>query len=153
MHASLSRTLHGIAHQLHHVVLPELDDDYAAAQVRAAIELLGNLQTRVVVDPAQQLASIRADRDVLAAVASVDADAAELASLRAVLEAPLPDPEDAEAIEVASRSHAAAVSDAIGWLGSTSDPAAIALLDRVRARIADQLSHDLARLRTASFGR
>lgn len=158
MHASLPRTLEGIAHQLHHVVLPALDDAYAAAQVRAAIELLGNLATRVVLDPQRQLAAVRADRALLTevlGVAAQDTDPVDalLAPARAALDAPVPDAEDAVAVDRAARDHLAAVAACVTWLGAATDPTTQALLARVRARLGEALATDLAGLRTASYGR
>ena len=50
MQNSLDRILEGIAHALHVDVLPAVEDAYARAQVTSAIELLGNLSTRVTWD-------------------------------------------------------------------------------------------------------
>lgn len=47
MQNSLERLFEGIAVSLRDVVLPEVGDPYARSQLRAAIELLGNLSTRV----------------------------------------------------------------------------------------------------------
>ncbi len=55
MQNSIERLFAGLAHALHHDVLPQLTDSYARSQVTAAIEILGNLSTRVTwadhVDP------------------------------------------------------------------------------------------------------
>lgn len=47
MQNSLDRLFEGLAASLRDSVLPSVDDPYARSQVRAAIELLGNLSTRV----------------------------------------------------------------------------------------------------------
>lgn len=47
MQNSLDRLFEGMASALRQDVLPHLADPYARAQVTAAIELLGNLSTRV----------------------------------------------------------------------------------------------------------
>lgn len=44
---SLDRLFGGIAESLREVVLPALDDPFAQAQVRACIELIGNIGARV----------------------------------------------------------------------------------------------------------
>lgn len=44
---SLDRLFSGIAHTLRIDVLPQVEDEFAASQVAACIELLGNLSTRV----------------------------------------------------------------------------------------------------------
>ena len=104
MHSSPTRILEGIAHQLHHVVLPALDDTYAQSQVRAAIELLGNLSTRVIVDPKALLDAVRADRALLEEVVAVAPDADELAWITQLLLAPVPDAEQPSAVEEAARA-------------------------------------------------
>jgi len=152
MHSSPTRILEGIAHQLHHVVLPALDDTYAQSQVRAAIELLGNLSTRVIVDPKALLDAVRADRALLEEVVAVAPDADELAWITQLLLAPVPDAEQPSAVEEAARAHLAAVAACVTWLGASTAPPP-ELLQRVRTRIADALALELAGLRTASFGR
>ena len=47
MQNSLTRILEGIAESLGETVLPAVSDPYARSQVKAAIEILGNLATRV----------------------------------------------------------------------------------------------------------
>lgn len=70
MQNSIERLCEGLAHALHHDVLPRLTDSYARSQVTAAIEILGNLSTRVAwadhVDPdslAELAAAAAADSD------------------------------------------------------------------------------------------
>lgn len=86
MQNSIERLFAGLAHALHHDVLPQLTDTYARSQVTAAIEILGNLSTRVTwadhVDP-DSLA------DLARAVASGAEDPAMQTSMLAALDAEL----------------------------------------------------------------
>jgi HEAT repeat protein len=75
MQNSLDRLLAGVAKALHHDVLPQLTDPYAQAQVTAAIEILGNLSTRVTW-------AADVDVDSLAALASAAASGTEDPELR-----------------------------------------------------------------------
>lgn len=152
MQNSLGRLLDGIAHTLHEVVAPGLDDDFARSQVRAAVELLGNLATRVSWRPDYLLASIERVRRVLEVAASV-APGAALPDTRAVLARGVPAAHVVDALEEGRRDHLAALAEVQAWVGSRPVEE-VAELDRaLTGFLRWQLEDELARLRTASFGR
>lgn len=146
MQNSLDRLLTGMAAALHERVLPALDDEAAAAQVRAAIELLGNLSTRVTWDLAH-LAEVR-DRvtPVLARLQEVGAPVPGLAD---VPTAPVPDAEELRADVVARMD---ALARAQMWLARQADVPA-GLREQVDAFVDWHLAEEAGRLRSASFGR
>lgn len=86
MQNSLDRLFEGIAKALRDDVLPDLTDPYAKAQVIGAIELLGNLSSRVAwaseVDP-------EAMAELAALVAGGDDDPDLRAAMLAALDAEL----------------------------------------------------------------
>jgi len=93
MQNSIERLFEGLAHALHHDVLPQLTDSYARSQVTAAIEILGNLSTRVTwadhVDPdslaelARAVAGGTEDPEMRTAMlAALDAELERLRSAR-----------------------------------------------------------------------
>ena len=145
MQNSLERLFVGMATALHERVLPSVSDDAAAAQVRAAIELLGNLSTRVTWDLAH-LVEVR-DRatDVLDQLRAAGAPVPDLPTPHG---ATVPDAEEVRA-DMAARLEALAHGQQ--WL-ATADVDAD-LVEVVDAFVDWHLAEELARLRSASFGR
>lgn len=142
MQNSLSRLLEGTAHALHHVVLPSVGDDYARAQVKACIEILGNLESRV--DWSVEQRSHRAERIVTALqeVAPTLPVEPELASVRAVAS------ERAATVTLEDAHEALAILQR--WLAGQPEHPATAVVAEV---VVDELHEELERLRTARFGR
>lgn len=146
---SLARLFDGMAATLHGRVLPALEDPAVAAQVRALIELLGNLSTRVCWDVAYLDELRRRARPALIAVAGVDGAPAAVAATLARPPAPLADPDALreEVVEVLD-----ALTAAQAWLEEVD-----AELPEARAAVtafADfYLEQEMSRLRSASFGR
>jgi hypothetical protein len=130
---SLERIFEGMSSSLREHVLPEVGDPYARAQVAAAIELLGNLATRV---------EWRAD--LLHE---------EVERIRAVLDAaptraPVPDepiPQSSDGLLETRDRHLAALAEL------EQGPDAAAVDDELRAFLAWQLDRELAMLRTGMY--
>lgn len=145
---SLDRLFLGMAATLHERVLPVLDDQAVAAQVRAMVELLGNLSTRVTWDAAQLVELRDRIRVVLARTAEL-ADAPDgLLPLRADGQI---DPLDAAALQADVVTHLAALGDLQAWLAATGAHRDLALA--VDALVDWHLARELDLLRSASFGR
>jgi hypothetical protein len=142
MQNSLERLLEGMAASLHTTVLPVVDDDFARGQVRACIELLGNLATRVEWR-CDQLAEVVEHARAALVPAAQDGPA-----VRTFLEAPAPVGQ--AALLEARRAALAAVAEAQAWAARVDDAEASAALD---AFVRWHLDAELSRLRSASFGR
>lgn len=146
---SLDRLFVGMAACLHERVLPGIEDTAVAAQVRAMIELLGNLSTRVAWDVGYLDAIQRRVTPALEALAAVDGapDA-----IRSVVSHALPPTVDAAAMraDVVARLDALAAGQA--WLEGPVEGA-----DAAHAAVRDfgdwYLAEEMARLRSAGFGR
>lgn len=149
---SLERLLVGMARTLHQRVLPALDDRAVMAQVRAMIELLGNISTRVAWDVGH-LAEIRGRLlTALAAVAGCDGAPLEVA---AALARPSPSPAEPEALRADVVGLLETFAAAQGWRAG-ADPqvaGAAEAVAEVDAFAAWYLAEELSRLRSASFGR
>lgn len=150
MQNSLERLLTGMATALHERVLPLLDDRAAAAQVTAAIELLGNLSTRVTWDVGA-LVTVR-DRVTPVLAAARDAGAADVVpGLDGLVDAQPPDVLDADAVHADVVARLAAFGRCQAWAADADAPAE--LRDRIDAVVDAHLADELDRLRSASFGR
>lgn len=146
---SLDRLFLGMAATLHERVLPALDDRAVAAQVRAMVELLGNLSTRVSWD-AGQLVGLR-DRIHAVLVPAADlADAPE--GLGFLCDGAPADPLDAAALRADVVAHLAALGDLQAWLLATTEDHPD-LGRAVDALVEWHLARELDLLRSASFGR
>jgi hypothetical protein len=144
---SLERLFEGMARALHERVAPALEDPAALAQLRAMVELLGNLATRVTWDPIH-LGHVRGRaRRVIEALATAGAPGLEPAVV--VTAAPA---NDGRALhdEVASLLDALARGQM--WLAET-DEAPAALREEVDAFVDWYLAEESTRLRSASYGR
>lgn len=145
MQNSLSRLLEGMAHTLHRAVLPNLEDDYARAQVLACIEIMGNLETRVTWTPEHAERRVRRLVDTIADVAPDLPDDPDLAAVRAVAAEASRGTDDQDGREVLQ-----AFADLQRWLaGTPGHPAFTPVTEAVAA----DLREELDRLRTARFGR
>lgn len=145
MQNSLSRLLEGMAQTLHHAVLPNLEDDYARAQVTACIEILGNLESRATWAPEQAERRVRRLVDTIAEVAPGLPDDPALTAVRAVAARAARGERDQESPAVLR-----AFADLQRWLaGAPGHPA----FGPVTAAVAADLDEELDRLRTARFGR
>jgi hypothetical protein len=141
---SLSRLFEGMAHALHHVVLPSVGDDYARAQVTACIEILGNLEARV--DWSAEQRSRRADLIVTALpelAATLPAEP-ELAPVQALVSERSP----SETVELEDAHRGLATLQR--WLAEHPEHPAAAVVAEV---VVEDLREELERLRTARFGR
>lgn len=148
MHNSLDRLFTGMAASLHERVLPALDDAAAAAQVRALVELLGNLSTRVTWDPAHLVETRERIRPVLRTLRDAGADHVVLSQ---VLDTPAPDPLDVDALHRDAIQHLEALGAGQDWLARHDvDPAVRTQVDEV---VDWHLATETERLRSASFGR
>lgn len=145
---SLDRLFVGMATTLHERVLPAVDDRAVAAQVRAMVELLGNLSTRVTWD-AGQLVELR-DRIAEVLDRAVDLDGAA-EGVGIPRERPRADPLDAGALQAEVVARLAALGDLQSWLATTDDHPELA---RAVDDLVDwHLGRELDLLRSASFGR
>jgi hypothetical protein len=140
MQNSLPRLFAGITDTLRDVVLPEIDDDYARAQLAACIELLANVATRVEWR-ADRLEEVRRRAEVAIAAA-----AAAIPELAAATGPPTGDD------PVATRDDALArVSAALRWCDEHgADDESVAPLV---AFAVWQLESELELLRTGMFRR
>ena len=145
MQNSLSRLLEGIAHALHHDILPSVEDDYARAQLTACIEILGNLEPRISWDPQVLVERAERIRATIVGVADELPADPELAEVHALAR------EDADLADLAGLHRAlGALADLQGWLGDRpGEPANGPIAELVAA----DLHAELGRLRTARFGR
>jgi hypothetical protein len=152
---SLDRILEGIATRLHVDVLPALDDAHAINQVRAAIELLGNLATRTTWDPSYLVDTVIRARSALAVIAE-SAGPATPELVQVVLDEPSPSPCDVDALNDLRRRTLDALAAGQAWVseavvtGHTSPADAIAAIHRF---LDWQLTEETERLRTTRFGR
>lgn len=140
MQNSLQRLFEGMAEALRDVVMPEVADDYARAQIAACIELLANVSTRVEwrVDQVREVTE-RADAAVGAAVA-LTPDMANAPGMEAV--------GGSDAVVARDRA-LARVSAALRWCDDhpSRDDGAEPLVGFARWH----LRHELALLRTGMF--
>lgn len=152
---SLERLFEGIASSLHTSVLPRLDDRHAIAQVRATIELLGNLSTRVNWDPAYLTATRARVRATLEEIAAAAGDEAPT-SVREALAATDRQPGDVAGLAAARNRELEALADGQEWVAAAM-AAGVDGAEKAHAAVRDflawQLADEFARLRTASFGR
>lgn len=149
VHNSLDRLLTGMATAMHERVLPALDDSAAIAQVRALVELLGNLSTRVVWDPSH-LVEVRAR--VRPALVALEASGAGLPGLQDVLDRGPVDPLDGPALRQDVIDHLDVLAAGQDWMGRTAH-VPVATEEAVDAFVDWHLAEEMARLRSASFGR
>lgn len=133
MQNSLERIFEGMQEALRDSVLPEVDDPYARAQVTAAVELLGNLATRVEWRADHLAEEIERIRSVLAAAPT----------RAAVLDEPAPASND-ELLASRERHLEALVA-----LQERDD--AVAVDAELRALSAFLLDHEFALLRTGMY--
>ena len=136
---SLEHLIDGMISSLRDIVLPEVGDPYARAQVTACIELLGNIGTRVAWDPRQLTATADAADDALAAAIALVPDLADA----------LGPPVDQTDPLVRRDAALARVGTAIRWCSEHegAEPAAA----RLRAFATWHLEAELARLRTGMY--
>jgi hypothetical protein len=143
MQNSLVRLLEGLAEQLADVVAPVVDDPFAKAQVMAGVELLNNLRTRVqwrTADFAEVVDRIRA----------VLGDATDAPPhIRDVLDDPLPEPHDANAILATERRHRRALGELQTWLDG--QPGHEDLNALVRELVLWDLERELSLLRSGMY--
>jgi hypothetical protein len=152
---SLDRIFEGIARSLHTSVLPALDDRHAIAQVRATIELLGNLSTRVNWDPTYLTATRDRVRATLGQIAASAGDATPT-SVQQALSAVDPEPGDVPGLAAARNRDLEALADGQAWVAAAMAAGvdgAVGAMEAVRDFLAWQLADEFERLRTASFGR
>jgi hypothetical protein len=133
MQNSLERIFEGTAASLRDHVLPEVADPYAKSQVAAAIELLGNLATRVEWRSDQLEEEIQRIRGVLAAAPDPPALVAE------------PVPTASTELVLFRRRHL----DALAALQESASAGTVGL--ELRAFLAWQLERELALLRTGMY--
>lgn len=145
---SLERLFGGMAVTLHERVLPALDDRAVAAQVRAMVELLGNLSTRVTWDPVQLVELRTRVAAVLDQAGELDdgPDGPDLERDRTPV-----DPLDAAALQAQVVAELVALGDLQSWLATT--PRHPELARAVDDLVDWHLQRELDLLRSASFGR
>ncbi|MBM3676518.1 MAG: hypothetical protein FJW96_01345 [Actinobacteria bacterium] len=132
MQNSLERIFEGMATSLREAVLPEVEDPYARAQVAAAIELVGNVATRVEWRADHLREEIERIRQVLAAAPS----------RVPVLDERLP-LETAALVELRDRHREA--------LGELAEDGSEDVAAQLRRFLSWQLEHELALLRTGMY--
>lgn len=131
--------LGGIAASLEKEVLPHVEDPFGRMQVKAAVELLGNLATRTTWDPAQ-----------------VDAETAELEAPRDRLAAagwprPTDPPTDDDAI-ARRRAVLSELAAGLRWLSEDADDeAARRAWDEVHAGLAAPVREEIERLKRGMY--
>ena len=140
---SLGRIFEGLAASLSDEVAPHVSDPYARAQIRAAVEVLGNLATRVEWSRSQQVATIEKARAVLE---RAPADAPQ--SVGDLLAKRVPD-EGGDRLTAARAGHLAAVADLAEWLEGRPEHAD--LRSELTGFLLDDLASELGRLRSGMY--
>jgi hypothetical protein len=133
MQNSLERIFEGTAASLRDHVLPEVSDPFARSQIAAAVELLGNLATRVTWRVDQLREEIDGIREVLAAAPT----------RVALLHEPVPDRPDEMLVSRAKHLEA--------LVALQDGPEAAAVDAQLRAFSARLLGRELALLRTGMY--
>lgn len=114
MQNSLDTLFDGLAATLRDTVLPAVDDPYAQSQVAAAVELLGNIGSRVEWRAAYLTETVRRCRNVLeTAVAAAGPE--ELEESRQRLAESVPP--DGAALAECRDAHLRALAEVAGWAG------------------------------------
>lgn len=147
---SLDRLLTGMAATLHQRVLPAMDDPAVAAQVRAMVELLGNLSTRVTWDPAQ-LAVMRERLGAVLEEAAFHDDVPD--GLGAPRGRHRADVLDAAALRAEVADDLELLGELQDWLATGGAATVPELAAAVEEFVDWQLTGELDRLRSARFGR
>lgn len=146
---SLDRLFTGMATCLHQRVLPAIEDSAVAAQVRAMIELLGNLSTRVSWDVGYLSEIQQRVAPALHALAAVPGVPPEIT---AVADRQLPALVDAAAMRADVVARLEALARGQAWLEGPVDEGA-----QARAAVTEfadwYLAEEMSRLRSAGFGR
>lgn len=147
---SLDRLLTGMAATLHQRVLPAVDDPAVGAQVRAMVELLGNLSTRVTWDPAHLVATRERLAIVLEEAAAHDDVPDGLGVARSRDRA---DVLDAAALQADVADDLERLGEVQDWLAAGGADSVPALAAVVEEFVDWELATELDRLRSARFGR
>lgn len=148
MQNSLDTLLSGLAVSLRDAVLPVVDDPYAQGQLAAAIELLGNIASRVEWQHAYLTETVQRCRVVLEA-AVAGAAPAELPESRRVLAEPLPG--DGVALDQCRDAHLRALAEVTAWCAAGRTASRAGVDEALRDFLAWQLRDEAARTKTGMY--
>lgn len=140
--------LTGLAECLWDVVLPAVDDPYAQSQLAAAVELLGNVASRVGWRSADLTETVRRFCAVLT-VATAEAEPADLPVCRRLLAEPVAG--GGTALVECRDAHLRALAEATSWCSSRRTDAHTRVDAALREFLAWQLHDEAARTRTGMY--
>lgn len=140
--------LTGLAESLRDAVLPAVDDSYAQGQLAAAVELLGNIASRVEWQSAYLIETVHRSRAVLE-IAVARAEPTELPESRRVLAEPLA---AAGSPLLACRdAHLHALGEVTSWCARGRTEAHAQVDEALREFLAWQLHDEAARTKTGMY--